>query len=60
MSYFPAISQNVTVDTVNSYAGTILNTVTWNSSGVGSTTLGVNAIQVVVKSDQNLTVYVDQ
>jgi hypothetical protein len=60
MSYFPSISQSVTADTANSYAGTIDNGVTWNSAGLGASTLGVNAIQVVVKSDRNLTIYVDQ
>jgi hypothetical protein len=60
MSYFPSITQSVTVDVANSYAGTIAAGVTWNSAGVGTSTLGVNAIQFVVKSDQNLTLFVDQ
>jgi hypothetical protein len=61
MSYFPSISQNITIDTANSLAaGSINAAATWNSAGVGTSTLGVNAIQIVVKSDQNLTIYVDQ
>ena len=65
MSYFPSISQNVIVDTVNSVSGvTIVNYVNpadiWNYNGVGSSTLGVNAIQLVVTSTKNLDIYVDQ
>jgi hypothetical protein len=62
MSYFPSIRQNVLVDAANSLAagGAINAAATWNSAGVGTSTLGVNAIQIVVKSDQNLTIYVDQ
>jgi hypothetical protein len=62
MSYFPSISQNVTVDTANSYSGTIDNGVTWNNevTDLGTSTMGVNAIQVVVDSDKDLTIYVDQ
>ena len=65
MSYFPSISQNVTVDTANSETGaTIVPYVNpadiWNYDGVGSSTLGVNAIQLVVSADTNLTIYVDQ
>ena len=60
MSYFPSISQNVTVDTANSYASTIATGVTWNAAGVGTSTLGVAGIQLTVASDQNLIIYVDQ
>lgn len=60
MSYFPSISQNVTVDTANSYSGTILAGVTWNSAGVGTSTLGVAGIQIVIGSTENAIVYVDQ
>ncbi len=65
MSYFPSISQNVTVDTVNSETGASIVTYVnpadiWHYNGLGSSTLGVNAIQLVVTSTQNLTVYVDQ
>jgi hypothetical protein len=65
MSYFPSISQNVTVDTANSESGaTILNysgaTDIWNYAGVGTSTVGVNAIQIIVTSTKNLTIYVDQ
>jgi hypothetical protein len=60
MSYFPSISQNVIIDTANSYEGTILAGVTYNSAGIGTSTLGVNAIQIVISSDENLIIYVDQ
>lgn len=32
----------------------------WNYDGTGTSTLGVNAIQIVVTSTKNLTIYVDQ
>jgi hypothetical protein len=65
MSYFPSISQNVFVDTTNSgvafsvavYTG---NTDIWHYNGLGSSTLGVNAFQLVITSDKNLEIYVDQ
>jgi hypothetical protein len=65
MSYFPSISQNVTVDTVNSVSDASIVTYVnpsdiWNYNGTGCSTLGVNAIQLVVTSTQNLTIYVDQ
>jgi hypothetical protein len=65
MSYFPSISQNVTVDTANSVSGATIVTYVnaadiWNYNGVGTSTLGVNAIQITVTSTKNLTVYVDQ
>ena len=65
MSYFPSISQNVIVDTANSESGaTIVPYVNpadiWNYDGVGTTTLGVNSIQIVVTANTNLTIYVDQ
>ena len=60
MSYFPGISQNVLSDTANSYASTIAAGVTWNSAGVGTSTLGVAGIQITVASDRNLHIYIDQ
>jgi len=61
MSYFPSISQNVTVDTANSVsAQTIAAGATWNTGGTGTSTLGVAGIQVVVKAVQNLTIYIEQ
>jgi len=65
MSYFPAISQNIIVDTANSEAGAVIVPYVnpadiWNYNGVGTSTLGVNAIQIVVTSDKNLIIYVDQ
>lgn len=61
MSYFPSISQNVTVDLVNSASAvTIVPNEIWNSGGTGVSTLGVNAIQIVITSTQNLHIYVDQ
>ena len=65
MSYFPSISQNVTPDTANSVTGATIVTYVnpadiWNYAGVGTSTLGVNAIQLVVTSTKNLTIYVDQ
>jgi hypothetical protein len=61
MSYWPSISQNVTIDTANSVASQAINAgATWNSAGVGSNTLGVNSIQLIVLADQNLTIFIDQ
>jgi hypothetical protein len=60
MSYFPSISQNVTVDTANSSTANINAGATWNSAGTGTSTLGVNSIQVAVAASQNLEIYVDQ
>ena len=65
MSYFPSISQNVTVDTNNSEAGATIVTYVnpadiWHYNNLGTSTLGVNAIQIVVTSNKNLTIYVDQ
>ena len=65
MSYFPSISQNVTPDAANSVSGATIVTYVnpadiWNYNGVGTSTLGVNAIQLVVTSNKNLTIYVDQ
>lgn len=60
MSYFPSISQSVTVDTANSSTANIVAGATWNSAGTGTSTLGVAGIQLVVKMDKTGTVYVDQ
>lgn len=60
MSYFPAIIQDVRPDAANSYHSTIAAGATWNSAGVGTSTLGVAGIQVVLAADQNLIIYVDQ
>lgn len=65
MSYFPSISQNVVVDTTNSGSPiTIVPYVNpadiWNYNALGSSTLGVNAVQLAIASDKNLVVYVDQ
>ena len=66
MSYFGGISQNVTVDTGNSEVGASILTYAatpaniWHYNATGSSTLGVNAIQIVVTSTKNLTIYVDQ
>lgn len=60
MSYFKNvnISQNVEVDANNSHTSNVNAGVTW--SGSATSTLGVSGIQVMLKTDQNCTVYVDQ
>lgn len=66
MSYFPSINQNVTPDTANSTAtpATIVPYVNpadiWNYNGDGTSTLGVNAVQLVVFANTNLIIYIDQ
>lgn len=64
MAYFPSLSvtQNVITDADNSNdnASQIAVGATWNSAGTGTSTLGVVGIQVSVKTDQNLEIYIDQ
>jgi hypothetical protein len=65
MSYFPSISQNVTIDALNTGVGiTVVPYVNpadiWHYNGLGTSTLGVNAIQLTITSTKNLVVYVDQ
>ena len=64
MAYFPSLSvtQNVITDSDNSNdnVSQIAAGATWNSAGSGTSTLGVVGIQVSVKTDQNLEIYVDQ
>jgi hypothetical protein len=60
MSFFPSISQNVSVDTNNSASALTINSGdTWTGAD-GTSTLGVNAIQIVIQAVQNMEVYVDQ
>ena len=59
MSYFNSITQNVIASTKNSITGTTL-AVNSYWIGTGETSLGIAGIQVTVKADQNLTVFVDQ
>jgi len=58
MSNFGSIRQNVIVDLNNSTSANINLNETW--TGIFSSTLGVAGIQVNLKSDQNLKVYIDQ
>jgi hypothetical protein len=61
MSYFPSISQNVIVDSTNRVSNyTLAASAIWNSAGVGTSTLGVNGIQIVISAVQNMLVFVDQ
>lgn len=61
MSYFKAIVQDVRPDPLNTFEYvTIAAGATYNSAGTGSSTLGVNAIQIAAKSTQPLIIYVDQ
>ena len=62
MSYLTnRIQQNVIVDTNNAILNTvILSGATWNSSGIGTSTLGVNSIQIIASSTEDLEIYVDQ
>ena len=61
MSYFPSISQNVTVDATNSETSfSLASAAIWHTGGLGGPTSGVNAIQIVVTSTRNLEIYVDQ
>jgi hypothetical protein len=58
MSYFRSINQQVTVSTTNSDTSNLAVGQTY--TGTAASTLGVNAIQVNLKADQNCTLYVDQ
>jgi hypothetical protein len=58
MSYFNSISQNVISDTNNSSNVNVVGLATF--TGLGTSTLGVNGIQVSLKTDQNCKVYVEQ
>jgi len=58
MSYFTQFTQNVVVSAVNSSTANLAGGATF--TGTSQSTLGVNAIQVNIKADQNCTVYVDQ
>lgn len=64
MAYFPSFSvtQNVIIDSNNSNLDIdqIASGSTWNSSGTGTSTLGIVGIQVSIITDQNLKIYVDQ
>jgi len=53
-----AVNQSVVTSAVNSSLTNLAGGATF--TGVGETTLGVNSIQVSLKTDQNCTVYVDQ
>lgn len=55
---FASVNQNVIVSTVNSSTTNLTAGSTF--TGSSETTLGIAAIQVNVKADQNVTVYVDQ
>lgn len=58
MSYFRSINQAVTVSSGNTDSSNL--PVNGIFTGLGESTLGVNAIQVNLHSDQNCIVYVDQ
>jgi hypothetical protein len=58
MSYFRSINQEVLVSSQNSDTSNL--PVGGYFIGTGVSTLGVNAIQVNLKADQNCTLYVDQ
>ena len=60
MSYFPSITQNVTTDVNNSVATTLGAGLIWNAAGTGTSTITVNGLQIVVKSTQNMTIYIEQ
>lgn len=60
MTYFRSIVQDVIADPLNSTTDNLGPGAIWNSSGSGTSTLGVAGIQVSLKTDQNCTVYVDQ
>lgn len=57
-SYLNRLSQNVTVDSNNSSTANVAASSFF--TGTSTSTLGVSGIQVVLKADQNCTVYVDQ
>lgn len=58
MSYFRSINQAVVVSSENTDTSNL--PVNGIYTGTGISTLGINAIQVNLKADQNCTVYVDQ
>jgi hypothetical protein len=60
MSYFPSITQNTVIDVANSNSSTLAAGATWNAAGVGTSTIGFQGAQVVVKSDQNMTLTIEQ
>jgi hypothetical protein len=60
MSYFPSLTQNVIPDVNNTVATTLTAGATWNAAGTGTNTLTTAAIQMIVKSTENMTIYVEQ
>lgn len=58
MSYFPSITQNVTPDANNTSTANLAAGASF--TGVHTSTLGVNAIQVIFKADQNFDIQVQQ
>jgi len=58
MSYITRLSQAATVDTNNSSSANLSQNAYF--IGLPTSTLGVNSIQVSLKSDQNCTIYVEQ
>lgn len=58
MSYFANFNQNVQVDNNNSSSSNLAAGAYF--VGTATSTLGVNAIQVTYRSDQNAVIYVDQ
>jgi hypothetical protein len=58
MSYFRSIDQHVKVSTVNTDTSNLA--VNQIYTGGAESTLGVNAIQINLKADQNCNIYVDQ
>ncbi len=60
MSYFRSITQNVTISADNSSITPLNSGDTFAGSTNGESTLGIAAIQVTLKADQNATVYVEQ
>ena len=58
MSYFTAMTQDAIVSTLNSSSANVASGASF--VGLSESTLGVNSIQVTLKSDQNCTVYIDQ
>lgn len=58
MSYFPSIGQNVVAD-ANNTTSTPINSGAW-WAGLASSSLGIVGIQLMVKADQDATIYIDQ
>jgi hypothetical protein len=54
------IVQNVTVDTGNSSTNNLTSTNSYTFTGTGKSTLGVVGLQWNLKTDQNVTVYIEQ